>query len=83
MENEERYLHLRANKQLSDASMADIAEFQQRLHADILKLVTEVYGEHLLTIEAKGYREILERVSIHCSKLAVELDNIVYDNQAG
>ncbi|CAN5159904.1 hypothetical protein BH09BAC2_BH09BAC2_13730 [soil metagenome] len=82
MENDEKYFRLKAIKNLSDDSIHDIDEFQKRIASHALQLITELYGEQLLTIESGGFKEILDTVSQHTTKLAVDLNNTIYKNKA-
>ncbi len=46
-----------------------------------LKLITEIYADDLLTMESKGFLDIEDILSRHIVRLAMEVDNAVFNNQ--
>ena len=79
--SEEDFLKLKASKEAADHSQGDMNRFQNNMIAHAKKLVSDIYGDSMMTMESEGFREIEDRISRHMVSLAMELSNIVYRQQ--
>lgn len=81
MSPEEILRNLEEAKKLADASQSDINKFINITTEQVLKTISEIYADNLLSMESDGFREIQQAVSLYTTRLAVDLDNIVFNNQ--
>lgn len=81
MEPEDILRDLEAAKALAEQSQADINKLINLLTERALQLITEIYADDLLTMESKGFRDINNVLSQYLTRLAIEVDNIVFNNQ--
>jgi hypothetical protein len=64
----------------ADKSQQEIKNYQDKLIDYCNKLVTEVYGDQLLSLESAGYRELDNKIIRMAGNLAVEVNNIFFHN---
>lgn len=77
----EQFFELQNLAEQAEESQKDIRRFQDSLIGYCKKLVSIIYERDLLTMESKGFEELNDRIIRAAGKLAVEVDNAVFNNQ--
>ena len=66
---------------LAQQEQESINSFIASMEAHALKLITEIYGDDLLTMESEGFRQINENISRNVCRMAMDINNLVGRNQ--
>ncbi|MEQ1675665.1 MAG: hypothetical protein ABL876_03115 [Chitinophagaceae bacterium] len=78
---EEIYYELKALMEQADKADGEMDQFETSLVAHCNKLIAEIYGDQLLTMESEGFKQIKDKLWRVCMHLTVDINNIIYRNQ--
>ncbi len=79
--SEEEFYELKGLMEQAEESQVEMNRFQSALIDYCNKLVTEIYGDQLLTMESKGFTDINEVISRAALRLTCDINDIVFNNQ--
>ncbi len=66
---------------MAQQEQASINIFITSMEAHAKKIITEIYGDGLLTMESEGFREIDENISRSLYTISLDICNIISKHQ--
>ncbi len=78
---EEVFYELKAMMEEAEKQDVQMDQFETSLVAHCNKLIAEIYGDKLLTMESEGFKQLKDKLWRVCMHLTVDVNNIICRNQ--